>query len=265
MKIRGFTHMKFFALFFLVLLSSCAAQVKLKTPSVGQISPEALGGLGKFELGAGTMGTPAIEVTPDAASIAPDQSTPKVIRDMRSLHVQGGIGILRFMDLIYDPGSYANLKLQLIGSPFAEAKAGNISLSLIGGFGWKDESGRGSDLSLTKSKGIDIAPNIRYTMKASEWKAGALAGYRLMNRFLLYLGGHYYENRYEGNFDNVSGRDGRYSGFSRARSANLGIELSFGTSFVFRLEDAYTVTEIPSASARSSGHFGGIYLAGLIR
>jgi hypothetical protein len=252
--------------YFLLLsfcLFSCAAQIKVKTPTVGLISPEALGGLGKFELGAGLSGTPALELTSNGALSSPDVSTPRVIHDSR-FFVQGGLGILRRLDIYFDPGAWANAKLQLIGKPFTEAKKGNFSASLIGGFAWKNEDGRGSDLDFSKDKGISVSPNIRYTLKATQWKGGFLLGYRALDPVLFYLGGHRYEHRYSGGYDNVSGRDGRYAGRAHATSANLGLELSFGKGFVARLEDAYTVTKIPSAGARSSEHSFGFYLGGIL-
>lgn len=227
------------------------------------ISPEAMGGFGKFELGGGVASTSAVELTSDGANRPPDTSTPKVIRDNRFFS-NFGLGLFSRIDAHLDPGAWANLKVQVIGRPFKEAKRGNFSFSLLGGYAWKDEDGRGSDLDFSKDKGISVAPNIRYTLKASQWKAGALMGYRFADSMMLYVGAHHYEHRYSGGFDNVSGRDGRFAGYAEQRSGNLGLEISAGKAFVFRVEDAYTVTKIPSASARSTAHFWGVYIAGIL-
>lgn len=245
-----------------ILLSACAAQIKIKTPTAAMISPEALGSLGKFELGGGTMKTPAVEVTADGANRPPDTENPRVIEDDR-VNVQAGVGLFSRADLYFDPGAWTNLKLQLLGDPFSTAKRGNFSLSVLGGFAWKDEDGSGKDLDFSKDKGVSVAPNIRYTLKATQWKAGALAGYRLADAFLVYVGAHRQEHRYSGGFDNVAGRDGRYAGFAKVHSANLGIELALGKEFVIRVEDAYSVTTIPGSDDRSSGHFLGAYIAGV--
>lgn len=209
------------------------------------------------------MGTPAVELTSDGANRAPDVTTHKVIHDDR-LHAQGGLGLLSRVDLHFDPGSWATLKLQILGRPFKEAKRGNFSFSMLGAYGWKDEDGSGSDLDFSKDKGISVAPNIRYTLKASQWKAGALMGYRVADSLMFYIGANHSEHRYSGGFDNVSGRDGRFAGFTEVRSANAGMEISLNKAFVIRFEDAYSVSKIPAASARSSAHFVGIYLAGIV-
>jgi hypothetical protein len=243
------------------LLPACAAQIKVKTSSVQMISPEALGGFGKLELGMGSMGTSAIELTNNGAVRAPDVSTPRVISDTR-IHAMGGLGLLSRVDLHFDPGAWSTLKLQILGKPYMQAKRGNFSFALLGGYAWKDEDGRGSDLDFSKDKLISVAPNIRYTLKASQWKAGALFGYRLADSVLFYFGANRYEHRYSGGFDNVSGRDGRFAGFSETQSANAGLEFSFKKAFVIRIENAYTESKIPSVAAKSTRSFYGLYLAG---
>ncbi len=257
--LRSSLYMRWIA--FIFLLTSCAAQIKVNTPTVGAISPESLGSFGSFELGGGYTETSGTEITSDASLYAPDTTTPQIIRSGRILG-QGGMGLLPGVDFYFDPHAWANLKLQLIGKNFGQAKKGNFSFSLLGGFGWKDDKGDGKSLGFT-DKQISVAPDITYTLKATQWKGGFLTGYRVADAILFYGGANYQSHHYSGTFDNFSGRDGSFSGRVITKSINLGVEFKLGTSFVVRMENAYTANYLPKYGSKSTGNFFGVYLAGV--
>jgi hypothetical protein len=243
-----------------LILSSCAAEIKLKTPTANFISPEAMGGFGNFELASGAAQVPTVEMTDDAKNRAPDVNNPRVIENYRAF-LQGGLGLLSFADIYYDPGTFITTKVQVLGDHANEAKKGNISAALFGGFAWKDETGRGTGIAVFNSKRISVAPEIRYSLKSTQWKGGALLGFRLRDNLNFYTGASYELHRYSGGFDNVSGRDGRFAGEANSRSILAGLEYSAGRRFVLRAEDAYTVTKIPAVMGKKSGHYAGLLLA----
>lgn len=244
----------------LLLLCSCAGQIKEKIHAITLLSPESAGSNHNIEAGGGGEGTAVVELTPDAATVTPTAATQKVIQETR-LSVRGGMAAFKRLDVIVESAPWVGLKYQALGDSFTDAQKGNFSLSGVVMAGAMDHSGRGSGTSYSSRKGISVSPDVHYDIKAAYWKTGLLAGYRISPAVLFYGGYFYQAHRFHGSFERKSGGTGSFAGYANADSFSLGAEIAIKRSFVFRFEEAYSITRIPENGARAGQFHFGLQLA----
>ncbi|MGZ3693797.1 MAG: hypothetical protein ACXWQO_06325 [Bdellovibrionota bacterium] len=242
--------------------SSCAGQIKEKIQTISLISPETAGEEHHIEAGAGVEGTTATELSSDAAVYEPTPSSHRIVNEVR-FSLRGNMQLLKRFDLLVESAPWVGFKFQALGDSHANAQKGNFSVAVVGLAGAIDHTGRGSGVTLSSKTAISVSPDVHYTIASAYWKAGLLSGYRV-NPSVLFYGGYYYQlHRYHGTYERKNSFSGSFAGVTDARSFNLGFELLLSQNFIARMEEAYSITRIPSSGARSSQFSYGLMLAGL--
>lgn len=196
----------------LFLLSSCASNIKVKTPASYFVTPESSG-----ELGKGNVAIHQLSGTEGTFDFAPGSTSEelKLGTNSDAFGATAQVGVFHFLDFVYRTGTHTpemfGVKTQISGNHKNESKKGDESWGLLFMAGSsKYETDDGSNLGIQISSGADMTFKRTHTAV----HLGLLYGKRLEDYWLLY--GHYGESRntvhgeiaYEGNA--LDGEQARY-------------------------------------------------------
>lgn len=218
-----------------LLLSGCSS--RLYIPGNRFLSPESSGRLLAGDVKIGGVGVTHVQVADDITSATPD--TTPVLLSNSSLLIGAQLGLLPPLDMYFTSaaGGAAVLggKLQLVGDSAAEAKAGNLSVTVAGGIvtGNRDQSVETSGL-----KG-------RSTIDFSGWEGLFSVGYRTSDSALLYLSPFVSRTKARVNIERTAGgttsTTAEPHGFGDMKGVSLGLRL--GKTYFLAMEGSVTETQ----------------------
>jgi len=183
----------------LLLFTSCAHDIAVKTQSSKFMSPEAGGKVLASELSIYTGSN--VKATVDLAG---DQTDNDMVlkNEQSSLAFNANIGILKNLDFIVvanglDATDMYGVKFQFYGPSRIEAKAGDqsIAITMAGGNQTQSES-EGSDLELTPTN-----EDTTVDLEMSAYDVGIIYGRRQSDDTLLYAGVNYTAHTISGKLD----------------------------------------------------------------
>lgn len=184
----------------LFILTSCAGYVR--TQSTKMISPEAHGGLGK-----GQIDVRVEAQARDRFNFAND-STNDPVEYQSSVYAVapiGEVGIFKYLDVFLQPHiaspTVYGAKYQVVGDPRAKAKKGNLSASVLVGYG-EGYSSYSGGTELEDFFNEDIR-KLAFTQQHQE--AGLIVGYRWSDKFLHYANAIYQQDTVDGKVSKDTG------------------------------------------------------------
>jgi hypothetical protein len=158
--------------------SGCATRFYIPTNRFQ--TPESSGNLWRGDIKIASAGVTQVQIADDTTSLNPDL-TPILSRNS-ALQIGGSLGLASFLDLyanvtVSSP-TFVGMKVQVLGNPAPGAKAGNVSLAILGGVA----------TSSTKQNYDSSGVSGTSEMSFSGWEGAALLGYRWSENFLVYTG-----------------------------------------------------------------------------
>lgn len=221
----------------LVLVALCAyafsaCAISVKVPINRLESPEAIGRPMGVKLEGIAKENADVVLTDDYTYRGPDTRNPDITHT-RDVAIGAGIGITDRFELAFRSGSHAYAKYQIFGDSVAKAKAGNFSLTALGGVGFDADAGS-SDSSILSSAA-------KYTLTSVSYDLALILGIRAADMLLFYGGPSFTRYIYEGERGVSNGSMNGFSGSIEQRGAHFGIEVRGGIALV-KAELGYGIT-----------------------
>jgi hypothetical protein len=240
--------MKFVLIVATIFLSGCAVAIKMPTSRLD--SPETMGSAKRFKLEAAREATSETFLTTNLGLNAPDTFNPRMESASR-LRVGVGAGVTDWLDLEFRLPSRLHAKAQVLGNPRSSAEAGNFSLAFTGGIAAMYEKDDNSNTILSGSG--------RVSLKELMLDTAAIAGIRFSKAIMMYGGPFIVVDRFKGDYA-LNSTSGNFSGVSKVKGANLGLELGNPT-IQFKVEYSYALTTL--GFSRFSNNYWGMGFTGL--
>jgi hypothetical protein len=201
MSVEDFMLVAMKILFLLSLLSLISCSTNVRSLGTRMLSPESQGELGKGAIDARIQGNMNSKL-----NFANDKTQNHVERGVPSyaLGLAGDMGLVRKLDVyaiapLNDAAGVLGLKYQLIGESRKEAKKGNFSVSIAGGFGSSSTEATSSDLTVNG----DNVKKLKTDRDLIE--GGLIAGYRWADNIVNYVNAYYVNQHVEGKVSTDSG------------------------------------------------------------
>lgn len=244
--------MKFFTLVLLFSLVACSSR-SLHTPVSRMISPETQGefGKGSVEGRISTYGRDTAKFKNGANSAPLDPNGMAT-----TLSAQGELGLLKRLDVYANPNfmlsapNIYGLKYQILGQGRSEAKKGNFSLTVTGGYGVQHSGDNERDLLFGSWSDQDNIKSVSHTTKHRE--VGLVSGYRWRDNLLHYVSGFYFhqdiKSKVTTNDNTVVDR--KYNFIQHGMIATTGLVYYMQTGFYLKGEFAYLNSDFSFGNPR---------------
>lgn len=182
-------------------------------------TPEAIGETGRAKLDIGYVGANEVVLTNNYLVTAPSISHPEAINRGDYVRLGGGIGVIDSLDVELKSLSAIQAKFQFIGEPRKKTKEGNfaVAATVLGGFDYYAAS----------------SPSVAgYTVSIKHYdvpvEAGLIAGYRIWDPLLVYVGGYgRYVSTWGTHKPSSSSVETQYSGNVTGYGGNFGVEFGY--------------------------------------
>lgn len=190
--------MKIFSLLTLMTLVSCGSTA-LYTPQARMISPETPGDEGKV-----AVDFRATMYRRDRADFENNDIKNPLKKQGHKVapSIFGEIGIEKWLSFYGDPNPIVNSpsivggKIQFLGDPANEAKKGNLSASVTGGFGYRSSNQYVGWKNWEGQTKRDDVESVRFRNQHHE--LGFIVGYRWQDKLLHYVSSYYFHQDING-------------------------------------------------------------------
>jgi hypothetical protein len=246
----------------IIVLSGCS-QLNVRLPAQRFESPEAEGGFFKFHLGGGVSSAVDVTLSSDASQRPPSGITQPKLGPGADFPLKIGMGLFSHLEVSVRGGfnsvpAMLTGKLQLIGTPESEAKAGNFSVAVTAAGGYESSSNNGDQLGDGGPGGYNWTARADTTVD----DYALIIGIRPTESLLIYASGFYSHYKMTGNIhDDLSSNslspaaDYTLSGQGQRNGGNLGIQT--GKSVLFSVEASASQVQWTNAQTYSELSWGG--------
>lgn len=226
----------------LTAASSCAVSMKMQG---NRFESSEVYGKTAFRLKTGYAGQSDVQLTDDFTLVPPNTANP-LVEPTHELIVGGSLGIQDRLEIGLDTNSVGKAKLQILGEPKIRAGEGNLSLAVVGTFGY-----RSWDKSDT---GLFSTQEYKSHIENTTYGGQLVVGYRPDPILNLYAGPFIERGTYNGSYEVVNVSKSNYDGKGLNKGAVIGLEIG-SPRVTGMLEAAWNHTN--SAGSKASFWVGG--------
>lgn len=164
-------------------------------------------------------------VVADNYTLQPPDTSSRIAEPSFPLGFGVGLGVARAVDVelrkVAGGSTMAAVKVQLVGEPETDAKAGNVAVAFVGGAGGGQRGGSGENVF----SGVRSS----WEMTSRVWEVAVVGGYRINSYSLVYGGPSYTDVAIDGAVTQPEGSATKYrfEGTGRQAAFDLGVQLKW--------------------------------------